>query len=272
MSTGNGLMHPLAAAARKAGVEILVNHRMTAIHRETPRSGPVLGIAVDNDGKTLNIRAHKAVIIGTGGSTSNVNFRRMFDPRLTEEYCGAAGQPWSTQDASGELAGLAIGASLAGAFNYTAEFGDAITKAGSVGAQYIYVNLRWYPGSEVFDKARAIGLHVDDWQDLVLVNMLGKRFYDETARQFTAGNFETMLPYAPHNWRNGRNLKFNPNGFSMRRWPASATPTMAAARSGRSSTPMRSPAKNGIRNRPMSMTRPASSSPPTRSRTWPRKS
>ena len=60
MSTGNGLMQPLAAAAKKAGVEILVKHRMTAIHRETPRSGPVLGIAVDNAGKTLNIRAHKA--------------------------------------------------------------------------------------------------------------------------------------------------------------------------------------------------------------------
>ncbi len=56
------------------------------------------------------------------------------------------------------------------------------------------MNLRWYPGSEVFDKARAIGLHVEDWQDLVLVNMLGKRFYDETARQFTAGNYKSMLP------------------------------------------------------------------------------
>ena len=142
MSTGNGLMHPLAAAARKAGVEMLLKHRMIAIHREAPRSGPVLGIAVDNEGKTLNIRARKAVIISTGGSTSNVNFRRMFDPRLTEEYCGAAGQPWSTQDASGELAGMAIGASLWGLFNYTGEFGDAITKPGNVGAQYIYVHLR----------------------------------------------------------------------------------------------------------------------------------
>jgi hypothetical protein len=75
------------------------------------------------------------------------------------------------------------------------------------------VNLRWYPGSEVFDKARAIGLHVEDWQNLVLVNMIGKRFYDETARQFTAGNYESMLPYVSHDWRNGKNLKFNPNGF-----------------------------------------------------------
>jgi len=213
MSTGNGLMHPLAAAAKKAGVEILLNHKMTSIHRAAPFSGPVLGIAADNDGKVVNIRAHKAVIVGTGGSTNNINFRRMFDPRLTEEYCGVAGQPWSNQDASGELAGMAIGASLWGLFNNTGEFGSGITKPGTVGGQYGYVNLRWYPGSEVFDKARAIGLHVGDWQNLVLVNMIGKRFYDETARQFTSANYGSIDPYIPHNFRNGQNLKFNPNGF-----------------------------------------------------------
>ena len=195
MSTGNGLMHPLAAAARKAGVEILLKHRMTALHRETPHSGPVLGIAVDNDGKTLNIRARKAVIIGTGGSTSNVNFRRMFDPRLTEEYCGVAGQPWSDSGRQRRACRHGDRRIAVGAVNFTGEFGDGITKAGSVGAQYGYVNLRWYPGSEVFDKARATGLHVGDWQDLVLVNMIGKRFYDETARQFSSGNYESMLPY-----------------------------------------------------------------------------
>ena len=32
---GTGLMRPLEAAARKAGVEILLEHRMTAIHRES---------------------------------------------------------------------------------------------------------------------------------------------------------------------------------------------------------------------------------------------
>ena len=83
----------------------------------------VLGIAVDNNGTKLNIRARKAVIIGTGGSTGNVNFRRMFDPRLTEEYCGLAGMPWSDQDASGELAAMAVGASLWGLYNQTGEFG-----------------------------------------------------------------------------------------------------------------------------------------------------
>ena len=195
MSTGNGLMHPLHAAATKTGVEILLSHRMTTIHREAPHAGPVLGIAADNNGTPVNIRARKAVIINTGGSTTNVNFRRMFDPRLTEEYCGVAGQPWSDQDASGELAGMAIGASLWGLFNNTGEFGSGITKPGTIGGQYGYVNLRWFPGSEVFDKARASGLPVKDWQDVVLVNMIGKRFYDETARQFSSGNYGSIDPY-----------------------------------------------------------------------------
>jgi len=213
MSTGNGLMHPLAAAARKAGVEILLSHKMTAIHREAPHAGPVLGIAADNNGTPVNIRARKAVIICSGGSTTNVNFRRMFDPRLTEEYCGVAGQPWSDQDASGELAGMAIGASLWGLFNNTGEFGSGVTKPGTIGGQYGYVHLRWFPGSEVFDKARATGLPVKDWQDVVLVNMIGERFYDETGRQFSAGNYESITPYVPHNYRDGQNLKFNPNTF-----------------------------------------------------------
>ena len=158
LSSGNGLMRPLEAAAKKAGVQILLEHKMTAIYREQPGSGRVIGIAADNNGQTLNIRARKAVIIATGGFTGNVNFRRMFDPRLTEEYCGLAGMPWSNQDASGELAGMAIGASLWGSYNQTGEFGSNLTKPGTVGSQYGYVNLRWMPGSPVFDRVRASGL------------------------------------------------------------------------------------------------------------------
>ena len=103
-STGNGLMRPLETAARKAGVEILLEHRMTAIHRESPGAGRVTGIQAAHVGNVLGIRARKAVIIATGGHTGNVEFRRMFDPRLTEEYCGLGGMPWSDQDASGEIA------------------------------------------------------------------------------------------------------------------------------------------------------------------------
>jgi len=210
---GAGLIRPLEAWARKIGVEILLEHRMTAIHREAPRAGRVTGIAVDHRGRKLDIRARKAVIVATGGSTGNVDFRRMFDPRLTEEYCGLAGMPWSDQDASGEIAAMDVGAALWGLFNYTGEFGSGITKPGAIGCQYGYVNVRWYPTSEVFDKARAIGLPVKDWQDAILVNMIGKRFYDETAGHFNYNTYKSTDPYAPGSFLNAKNQKYDPSNF-----------------------------------------------------------
>jgi succinate dehydrogenase/fumarate reductase flavoprotein subunit len=213
-STGNGLMRPLEAAARKAGVEILLEHRMTALHRAGKGAGArVTGIAVTHHGRALDIGAKKAVIIATGGSSGNVNFRRMFDPRLTEEYCGLAGMPWSDQDASGELAAMEVGASLWGFYNNVGEFGATITKPGRIGTQYGYVNLQWRPGSKVFSKARATGLRVADWQNVILVNMLGKRFYDETGKQFTANNYNVVRPYVHGHWLNAKNIKYDPNNW-----------------------------------------------------------
>ena len=215
---GAGVTGPLEATARKAGVQILLEHRMTAIYREQPNSGRVLGIAVDTNGKKLNIRARKAVIVGTGGSTGNINFRRMFDPRLTEEYCCLAGMPWSNQDASGELAAMAIGASLWGLYNQTGEFGSVLSKPGFVGAQYNYLPMvqliqSWNPGSAVFDKARATGLRVMNWQDIIMVNMLGKRFYDETGGAFTANDVDSIKPYTQYSYLNAKNIKYNPNNY-----------------------------------------------------------
>src|ERR1019366_7481743 len=153
------------ASARKLGVQILLQHKMASVIRENPNSGRVLGIAATNQGKAVNIRARKGVIIGTGGHSSNVNFRRIFDPRLTEEY-QVAGQPYSFQDASGEIAAMAVGASLWGAFNQAAEVGPSITRAALLGCQYGYGGgLTWMPESSFFSLARASGLSVRDNQD-----------------------------------------------------------------------------------------------------------
>ena len=213
VSSGIGLMRPLEAAARKLGVQILLEHRMTSLVRENPSSGRVLGIAATNKGKTVNIRGRRGVIIATGGSTGNVNFRRMFDPRLTEEYCGVAGEPYTFQDASGELAAMAIGASLWGLFNQSGEFGSGITKPNKIGTQYNYVNLTWKPGSPVFRQVRAIGLAVQDWQDLILVNQAGRRFYDETKGQFTSNNYNAVPNYVPGSYLNAANVKYAPANF-----------------------------------------------------------
>jgi len=126
----------------------------------------------------------------------------MFDPRLTEEYCGLAGMPWSDQDASGEIAAMAVGASLWGLYNQTGEFGFTLTKAGQIGCRYGYTNLTWEPGSRVFERAGATGLRVRDWQNAIMVNMLGQRFYDETAPAFSANNYGSIPDYTPGALRN----------------------------------------------------------------------
>jgi hypothetical protein len=43
------MMRSLEIAARRCGVEILLEHRMTRIHRKAPNAGPVLGIAVHRE-------------------------------------------------------------------------------------------------------------------------------------------------------------------------------------------------------------------------------
>ena len=83
-------------SARKKGVQIFLKHKMTSIVREKHNAGRVLGIITIAGSNPVNIQARKGVIIATGGHTGNVNFRRIFDPRLTEEYqqaCSALRPP-----------------------------------------------------------------------------------------------------------------------------------------------------------------------------------
>ena len=213
MSTGNGLMRPLDAAAKRVGVTLLLEHKVVTLVREPRGGGRVIGVIADHGGKRVHVRARKAVIIAAGGVSTNVNLRRMFDPRLTEEYCGVAGMPYSAQDGAAEMAAMNVGASLWGGYNQTGEFGSNITKPGTIGSQFGYVHLRWMPGSPVFDKARASGLIVHDWQNVILVNMIGKRFYDETGPQYSANDYKSIDPYVPSSYRNAKNLKYNPNNF-----------------------------------------------------------
>jgi len=200
-SSGAGLMWPLDAAARKAGVQILLEHRMVELLREQPRSGRITGVRATHGGRDVAIRARKAVMLATGGSTGNVSFRRMIDPRLTDEYCGLAGMPWSDQDASGELAAMAVGASLWGFAGQAGEYGWTLTKASLIGTQWGYGNVTWEPECAVFDRVRAKGLRVRDWQNVILVNMLGERFYDETAPGYPYNNYGTLKDHVAHTAR-----------------------------------------------------------------------
>jgi succinate dehydrogenase/fumarate reductase flavoprotein subunit len=176
---GSGLVRPLAASARAKGVDIVLNTKMTRIIREEPLSGRVLGVAAEGPNGPVNYRARRGVIVCTGGHSSNVTLRRTFDPRLTEEYQVAC-SAYSLQSGDGEIAAMDIGAALWATANQTAEAGAAITKTRHIGCQWGYASLVYEPDSPLFPKVRAMGLTVEDFQNVIMVKENGLRFFDET--------------------------------------------------------------------------------------------
>jgi succinate dehydrogenase/fumarate reductase flavoprotein subunit len=232
-SKATKFIRSLEASARKNGVKFLLNYHMDSLLTDSKnkvigisahyaptildsRSAPLKSYAslgnIITKKRKVTVRANRAVILATGGHSSNVNFRRMFDPRLTEEY-SVAGEPYSFQDASGELAAMKIGAALWGTMAHTVETGAHITKPGRIGTRYGYINLKWPSNAKIFSRVGAIGLVVKDYQDLILVNMLGNRFYDETQGQYPSGNHNTLPDYAPASWENARNVTWAPQNY-----------------------------------------------------------
>ena len=233
-AAGTGVMRPLEASARAKGVQFLLNYKMTRLIREPVTEkelGRVIGIMaqynprimpgattplksfrsennIESTQPTMKLHARKAVIIATGGSTSDINFRRMFDPRLTP-VVQVGGEPYTFQDASGELAAMAIGASLWGLANQTLENGATMRTQRALATKYNYTT--WKLESPIFPLVRATGFNVKDWQDLILVNQVGRRFYDETKGDVPHGNNGGQVaPYTPNDYRNAENVKFNP--------------------------------------------------------------
>jgi hypothetical protein len=186
--SGSGLIRPLEKSAREKGAQFLLLHRMTQIHRETPTSGRVLGITAQEvdkwnkpTGKTINIRARKGVIVASGGHNGNVNFRRMYDPALTEEYT-TWGAPYTTKDADGELAAMAIGASLWTLSSQTNGGERQYDRPGSsIGTRY-NGSPQFLPVSPAFFRTGSTGYVVRDWQNAIMVKENGKRFHEETLR------------------------------------------------------------------------------------------
>jgi len=180
---GSGVIRPLEKSARAKGVEFLLEHKLIGLITQKPSSGRVLGITAKFQNKNVNIRAKKGVILCTGGHTSNVQFRRMFDPRLTEEY-QVAGEPWTRQNADGEILALRLGAALWGTSNINTGAGTPITKTIHIGCRWGYANLKWNPKSPIFDKVGASGLTMLNFQDVILVNQSGLRFWNELDNSF----------------------------------------------------------------------------------------
>ena len=188
---GSGLVRALAKSARRKGVVLFLGHRLTGLVRH-PGRPTEFTVETLNDGATVELRAIGGVVLATGGSSGDVTFRRIFDPRLTEEY-QQVGAPYSRQSADGERAALAHGASLWATGSQTAGTALVLAKTWHIGCRWGYKSLVFEQDSPIFPLAKATGLTVTDWQNLVLVNQIGQRFWDET--DDSPGFFDAALSY-----------------------------------------------------------------------------
>ncbi|MDB5538870.1 MAG: FAD-binding protein [Devosia sp.] len=221
----------LEYSARKKGVQFMVNRHMDTIIREG-RDGRVLGVTasysprynpetgerleswwnngnIEDKNPVIHVRARKGVIVGTGGWMGNVNFRTMFDPRLREpsfQYSVAV-MGDRHEDASGIIAGMKVGAALAGLYqgnNHTLGSPRLNLRVGT--------SSRWdatFPGHPAALFVRSAGVDVSsEW--IIAVNQVGQRIYDESSMDAEAllgatyppGMSGTNKPFRALDWNN----------------------------------------------------------------------
>jgi FAD binding domain len=192
----------LEFSAREKGIRFMLNRHMDEIIREQPFSGRVLGVKasytprmhpetgarlesywqngnIDERADTIYIRARKAVIVGTGGMHGSVPLRTMIDPRMVEpsiEYGPSSLIGPRNMDGSGIIAGMKIGANLAGMMqNYQHSLASP-TISSVLGTRDAVASI--FPGHPAFLFARAKGIAIGNagWEHVIAVNQMGQRF------------------------------------------------------------------------------------------------
>jgi hypothetical protein len=235
---GAALSRCLEFSAREKGVRFILNRHMDEIIREQQFSGRVVGIRasysprfdpqtgarleslwqngnVDDRTETIFIRARKAIVIGAGGHGANPQFRSMFYPAWREPAFVSSG--WALlgprgQDASGIIAGMRVGANLAG-MQQNLGYDSTFHFPGVLATRDPYTDM--LPGHPTFSFRGSTGvlLGADSFQHLIVVNQVGKRFFNEmlvTRRQGGAwfparpetGQPKRGLEHVQLDWRN----------------------------------------------------------------------
>lgn len=204
VTNGAALSRGLEFSAREKGVMFMLNRRMTELVREQPFAGRVVGIKahysprfdpetgqqlrsywsngnIEERKDTVNIRARRAVMVSTGGHSQNPQFRSMFYPAWRDPAYGSSAMALlgpHGQDASGIIAGLKVGATLAG---MQQNLGINITGhiPSRIGTFDSYTDM--LPGHPTFSYRGSTGITLgsSSYEHLIAVNQVGKRFYNE---------------------------------------------------------------------------------------------
>ena len=157
--SGKGGMTVLLDWIKNAGIPILTGHKLLGIVREEQLAGRVRGAKVETPQGVKYFKARKGVIIASGGWKGNLEMRTAWDPRLTGEL-DTSGLPYVETTGEGILACQEIGAGLTD-MSFVGEY-------------------RRKFGQKYYQAPSPRGLSIKDFNDVIFVNKVGKRFIDET--------------------------------------------------------------------------------------------
>ncbi|HJO12275.1 MAG: FAD-dependent oxidoreductase [Gammaproteobacteria bacterium] len=238
VSNGAALSRPLEFSAREKGVQFMLHRRFDEIVREEPVAGRVIGIKaqysprqhpetgeilqsfwqdgnIDEQRETVNIRARQAVILASGGLAGNPEVRSMFYPAMREPAFPTSGRALlgpGGQDASALIAGLRVGANMAGMQQNLSYF-TTYHISTRLGTRDAYTGMM--PGHPTFGHRGSSGFNVGNsgFEDFIAVNQVGKRFFSEvrlprrpgpSAYPGDGGAPGRGLDHTPLDWRNCR--------------------------------------------------------------------
>ena len=127
----------------------------------TDAQGAVIGVRVERDGKSMNIRARRGVILGSGGFEHNQQLREQHLPGPTDERWSAA-NPLNT--------------------------GDLLIAAQKIGAATALLDEAWWgPTIRLPQEDRARMLFTErSMPGAIVVNQAGRRFFNESVAYTTA--------------------------------------------------------------------------------------
>lgn len=156
---GRGYTEAIRKIAEKRGAKVVLNSPISWIWRKDPDS-EVLGVEVDRKGRKTNIRARKAVILASGGFSSDVKMRAAHNPRITADY---------------------------NCTNHKGATGETLKMAQAIGADTLQLSfIQLYPYAEpetgLLD-APAVYPFRGPGYGIVYVDKKGKRFVNEMERR-----------------------------------------------------------------------------------------
>jgi 3-oxosteroid 1-dehydrogenase len=106
LGVGTDLIEQLATALRERGQSILTDHRVLRVVMDD--DGAVIGVEADSGGKTVTIRACKAVVFGAGGYAHNPEFVRLYQRNHSYGSCASGAATGNFIDIGG-AAGARLG-------------------------------------------------------------------------------------------------------------------------------------------------------------------